>query len=193
MLKSAWLRESCGGPALEEYTTESSLAAMARLEGFRLEPNPNPHPNASPTPIEGFRLEAAVRGPYAIGTQLEERGFAAVPSASTPHPCRCGPGATCSAFDVAEWSGGCEDTRRPCAYFWGAATTLRYGGGREGGQLDEFKGAVSATQLETPWAARASVQDIERFADAIADSVITFVDFFYGGVKCPKRPRTPPR
>jgi len=164
MLKNGWLRETCCGEeretGLDAYLEQSSLAAMGSLELFELDP--------------------AVRGENALGTQLEKQGFAAVPSAANPHPCQCGPACACSGYDVAQWSGGVEDTCRRCAFFWGAATTLRYGGGREGGQLEEFKGCVSATQLETPWASRANLQELERFAEAIAESIATFVLHFYG-------------
>jgi len=83
-----------------------------------------------------------------------------------------------------------EDTR-PCAFFWGASSTLRYGGGREGGQLEDFVGKVypnpnlsyncnrnnyliikvSATQLETEWQGRSSEEAILSYGDAIAAAI----------------------
>ena len=110
MLPNHVLRECCGC-AIDEHAPQSSYAAMA-------------------SNLPDFSMQEAVRGDSAIGSLLEDRGFAAVPSKNKPHPCSCSPGCgcACSGYDASAWSGtGPDGDCRPCAFFWGGTTTQLYG------------------------------------------------------------------
>lgn len=153
-----------------------SLAAMARLDAWR-------------------GVEDAVCGLHAVGSLLEQQGYAAVPSVRQPYPCSgcccCDPDSSrrCTGFDAAHcWNGKHPDGDGfgECSFFWGADTLRAYGGGGKGdGQLPQYRGNVAAQQLETSWdGCRDSDANIERFGVGIAAAVRGFIEHFYGNQEC---------
>ena len=78
MLPNHTLRDCCGC-AINEHAPQSSYAAMAST-------------------LPDFSMHEAVRGDSAIGSLLEDRGFAAVPSKNSPHPCSCSADSTPSPW-----------------------------------------------------------------------------------------------
>ena len=165
----------------------SSISAMASLPAFDT-------------------ADAVVRGPWSLGSLLVQRGYFAVPSTATPHPCdpectACVGSAAkcaCTAFDAKVWDGvkAGGNGFGACSFFWGAHTLARYAGAyrydstdagdaeqprRTQLQLPDLRGKIAATQLETEPRARAGGSAaIASFGTAIADSIADFMCHFYG-------------
>ena len=96
-------------------------------------------------------FSSITRGSYSLGTLLSDHGYASIPSLDYPNP-------------------GLDSDGDVESYYHGGFNTLTHGS-RSTGQID-------AIQLEHPYSIREKASAREEYAEALVESVITFLETF---------------